>query len=92
MLVVVVNISSQDGSVISGPDIITRGFVYVKEAENLIALISGWKKVSSKNIKIIAEFVENEQIQDKLLFYAIDYSQGYLFSKPMPFTEDMIND
>ena len=26
----------QDGSVISGPDIITRGFVYVKEAENLL--------------------------------------------------------
>ncbi len=36
MLVVVVNISSQDGSVISGPDIITRGFVYVKESEKLI--------------------------------------------------------
>ena len=36
MLVVVVNISSEDGSVISGPDIITRGFVYVKESENLM--------------------------------------------------------
>lgn len=63
-----------------------------KEAENLIALISGWKKISSKNIKIVAEFVENKEIQDKLLFYSIDYSQGYLFSKPMPFTEEMIND
>ena len=36
MIVVVVNLSSEDGSVISGPDIITRGFVYVKEAENLM--------------------------------------------------------
>ena len=36
MLVVVVNLSSQDGSVISGPDIITRGFVYVKESEDLM--------------------------------------------------------
>lgn len=36
MLVVVVNLSSEDGSVISGPDIITRGFVYVKESENLM--------------------------------------------------------
>ncbi len=35
-IVVVVNISSEDGSVITGPDIITRGFVYVKESENLI--------------------------------------------------------
>ena len=85
----IVNIHSDylkiDGSIV-------RNCCDNKEAENLIALISGWKKVSSKNIKIVAEFVENEQIQDKLLFYAIDYSQGYLFSKPMPFTEDMIND
>ncbi len=36
MLVVCVNISSQDGSVITGPDIITRGFIYVKESEELM--------------------------------------------------------
>ena len=36
MIVVCVNLSGQDGSVISGPDIITRGFVYVKESENLM--------------------------------------------------------
>ena len=36
MLVVVVNLSAEDGSVITGPDIITRGFVYVKESENLM--------------------------------------------------------
>ncbi len=36
MIVVCVNLSSQDGSVISGPDIITRGFVYVKESESLM--------------------------------------------------------
>ena len=36
MIVVCVNISSQDGSVISGPDIITRGFIYVKESEDLM--------------------------------------------------------
>ncbi len=35
MLVVVVNISSEDGSGISGPGIITRGFVDVKEAEKV---------------------------------------------------------
>lgn len=36
MIVVCVNLSSQDGSVISGPDIITRGFIYVKESEDLM--------------------------------------------------------
>ena len=36
MIVVCVNISSQDGSVITGPDIITRGFIYVKESEDLM--------------------------------------------------------
>ena len=36
MIVVCLNLSSQDGSVISGPDIITRGFIYVKESEALM--------------------------------------------------------
>ena len=36
MIVVCVNLSGQDGSVITGPDIITRGFVYVKESEELM--------------------------------------------------------
>ncbi len=36
MLVVIVGISAENGSLISGPDIITRGFVYVKESEELL--------------------------------------------------------
>ena len=36
MIVVCVNISSYDGALISGPDIITRGFIYVKESEELM--------------------------------------------------------
>ena len=36
MIVVVVTMSGEDGSVVSGPDIITRGFVYVKESEQLM--------------------------------------------------------
>ena len=36
MIVVVVSMSGEDGQVISGPDIITRGFVYVKESEALL--------------------------------------------------------
>lgn len=36
MIVVVVVISSEDTSLISGPDIVTRGFVYEKESDDLI--------------------------------------------------------
>lgn len=36
MIVVIVNLSSEDGSLVSGPDIITRGFIYVKESEEMM--------------------------------------------------------
>lgn len=36
MIVVVASVSVQDGGLVSGPDIITRGFVYVKESEGLM--------------------------------------------------------
>lgn len=36
MLVVVMTLSAEDATLISGPDIVTRGFVYVKESDNLM--------------------------------------------------------
>lgn len=36
LIVVVVTMSKQDGTVVSGPDIVSRGFVYVRESENLM--------------------------------------------------------
>ncbi|MBR6401919.1 MAG: EAL domain-containing protein [Eubacterium sp.] len=51
-------------------------------AENLLALIATWKGLTNDQVQIVAEFVENEEIQNKLLSYDIDYSQGYFFSKP----------
>ena len=36
MVVVCVNLSAEDGAVLTGPDIITRGFIYVKESEELM--------------------------------------------------------
>ena len=36
VIVVCVNLSSEDGSILTGPDIITRGFIYVKESEALM--------------------------------------------------------
>jgi len=36
ILVVVVTLSKQEGKILSGPDIISRGFVYVRESEGLL--------------------------------------------------------
>ncbi len=36
MLVVIMTMSSEDGNMVSDPEIITRGFVYIKEAEGLM--------------------------------------------------------
>ena len=36
MIVVIVNLSSEDGSLVTSPDILTRGFIYVRESEELM--------------------------------------------------------
>jgi len=41
MLTIVVGIDRESFSIIAGPDIITRGFVYVKESEDLINEVKG---------------------------------------------------
>ena len=54
-----------------------------KESENMVEMIAAWGKMIGRS-EIVAEYVENEQIQEMLLRYGIEYSQGYLFSKPSP--------
>lgn len=56
LMVVVVTISKQDGAIMSGPDIISRGFVYVRESEDLMgaakAVVSeALQKCEQNNIK-----------------------------------------
>ena len=41
LIVVVATIDSATGELVSGPDIVTRGFVYVREAETLIEEVRG---------------------------------------------------
>ncbi len=42
---------------------------------------------SKMKVKLIAEFVETVSMQKELIRNGVDYSQGYLFSKPMSFEE-----
>ncbi|WP_240417595.1 ribonuclease J [Paenibacillus periandrae] len=55
ILVVVVTLSKQDGAILSGPDIISRGFVYVRESEGLLdeanrIVASTLKRLMSENV------------------------------------------
>ncbi|MBR3517716.1 MAG: EAL domain-containing protein, partial [Lachnospiraceae bacterium] len=52
------------------------------ESERLVVMIAGWKNLSTRSVDIVAEYVENREIQELLEKHGIDYSQGYLFSKP----------
>lgn len=53
ILVVVITLSRVEGTILSGPDIISRGFVHVRESEALL------KEVSRLVVKTIAELQEN---------------------------------
>ncbi|HSQ88272.1 ribonuclease J [Romboutsia sp.] len=48
LMIVVVTISKEDGRVLAGPDIISRGFVYVRESEDLM---DGAKNVIKQVLK-----------------------------------------
>ena len=54
------------------------------ESERLVVMIASWKNLSTRSVDIVAEYVENREIQELLEKHGIDYSQGYLFSKPSP--------
>lgn len=55
ILVVVVTLSKQDGTIMSGPDIISRGFVYVRESEGLLEEAN--RIVSSTLTKLMSDNV-----------------------------------
>lgn len=59
-----------------------------RASEGLVQMISTWNRVSERDTSIVAEYVESKEIQAKLLQYNIEYSQGYLFSRPVPAIPD----
>lgn len=76
MLVVIVNLASEDGSLISGPDIITRGFIYVKESENLM------RELKEVVLKTLSEHDASRARDRTALKGAIKSDlSGYLYKK-----------
>lgn len=51
-----------------------------KTCRDFVNMISSWANIYKR--KVIAEYVENENIQRRLKKYRVNYSQGYLFSRP----------
>lgn len=54
-------------------------------AETMVAAINHVGHVMG--LKTIAEFVENDDIKDRLKGMSVDYAQGYAIAKPRPLTE-----
>ncbi len=76
MIVVVASVSAADGGLLSGPDIITRGFIYVKESEALMAELR----------QVAAETLEKSQRVNGWDWNAVkadvrDELSNYLFKK-----------
>ncbi|NPA12120.1 MAG: EAL domain-containing protein [Epsilonproteobacteria bacterium] len=59
-----------------------------KNDEMLVRTIVDFAK--NVNIKVVAEFVENEAIFEKLKEIGVDYFQGYYFSPPIPEVKDKL--
>lgn len=59
-----------------------------EDALNIIKLITGMAK--SLNMKAVAEGVETLEQLESLQALGCDFAQGYLFSKPQPYIDDVV--
>ena len=58
----------------------------IHEDDRAHAIIKTLTEFCGKNnIKVIAEYVENEEIVNLLKEFGVEYGQGYYFSKPLPY-------
>lgn len=56
LIIVVATMNRENGTVVAGPDVISRGFVYVRESEELIdnakqVVVKSFKKCADRNIR-----------------------------------------
>jgi len=77
MMVVIVTIDSNTGEIVKSPDIISRGFVYLRESQELLSEIrEKVNEIVKKHIKFLAG--ESPIIQDEHIRYALKESLAEL--------------
>ena len=76
LIVIVMTMDSATGEIVAGPDVITRGFVYVKESENLMEDVKN-------EIRVIVSSIERQGIRDWGTIKSIlkDHIRDYIFEK-----------
>ncbi|MFR2533661.1 MAG: ribonuclease J [Clostridia bacterium] len=76
LIVIVMTMDNATGEIVAGPDVISRGFVYVKESENLMEDV---KKVIREEVKDL----ENQDIRDWSTIKSTlkDHLRDYIFQK-----------
>lgn len=76
IVIVVITINKQTGQILLGPDIISRGFVYVRESEELIDKARDITKVAVENL------LENNNVEWSVIKSTIREALGkYLYEK-----------
>ncbi|UVI32814.1 ribonuclease J [Paenibacillus spongiae] len=81
ILIVIVTLSKMDGHILSGPDVISRGFVYVRESEGLL------DEVSRIAVKAIEQLQDTDVSQWGVYKQTIKESVGrfvYSYTKRRP--------
>lgn len=76
LIVIVMTMDSSTGEIVAGPDVISRGFVYVKESENLMDEVK-------KYIREEVEILENKGVRDWATIKSTlkDHIRDYIFQK-----------
>ncbi len=82
IIVVVATVNSDDGEILSGPDIVSRGFVYVKESEELM---EGLRAKAQETINYCFEndILEWNMIKGKVKDVLTNYIYSITKRKPM---------
>lgn len=53
LIIIVMTMDSATGEIVAGPDVISRGFVYVRESENLMENVKAVIRNEIENVKEI---------------------------------------